>query len=114
MSSKALDKLPGVLRASAEAREDARRDTDTNDTRRNERLKAVIDSLKSNAENYQSVADSRADQPGADAFAAAVLKSALGGLDLTPDWSSQLFDAYRDNVRHPRGSPAFLKALGLE
>ncbi len=120
MASKALDKLPDVLKANAAAKDDAQKEADAsaakadaNATKRNDRLKAAVDSLKSNAESNQNVADAKADQGSADKFAAAVVKSAMGGVDLPADWAAQLFDAYKDSTTHPKGSPAFLKALGL-
>lgn len=112
--------MPDVLKANAAAKEDAQKTkeeaqkaTDTKETKQNERLKAAVESLKANAESNQSVADTKADQAGADKFAAAVVKSSMGGVNLPADWAAQLFDAYKDKTKHPKGSPAFLKALGL-
>ena len=62
----------------------------------------------------KDVADAKASQGEADAFALSVLKASLGGVDLTADWGAQLFDAYKDSATHPKGSPAFLAALGLK
>jgi hypothetical protein len=106
MANKALDKLPEVLKANAAAKEEAQ-------TKRVERFKAAVESLKGNAEVNQGVADSKANQAAADKFAADVVKSVMGGIELTADWAAQLFDVYKDSTKHPKGSPAFLKALGL-
>ena len=132
LATKALEQVPNILSAQAKAKESQKADDakaqedqtkkqdaqsksqDDATTKRNDRLKAAVESLKGNAKTYQDVADAKTNQGEADAFAKSVVKASLGGVDLTADWGAQLFDAYKDGAAHPKGSPAFLAALGLK
>jgi hypothetical protein len=113
MATKALDKLPELIKANTAAKEESKKEADAAETKRNDKLKASVESLKGNAEANQTAADAKPDQAAADRFATDVVKSAMAGTELPADWAAQLFEAYKDKTKHPKGSPAFLKALGL-
>jgi hypothetical protein len=120
MATKALEKVPDVLKANAAAKEeaktakdDAKKESDAAETRKTEQLKTALTSLKTNAESNLNAADHMSDQAAAEKFAADVVKSAAGGNAIPADLAAQLFDLYKDKAAHPKGSPAFLKALGL-
>ena len=113
MATKALDKVSDVLKAQGAAKDEAKKAADAKETKRNDQIKAAIKDLKENAESYQSVADGKADQAAADKFAADVVKTLSGDVALTPVVTAPLQAVYKDNTAHPKGSSAFLKALGL-
>jgi hypothetical protein len=78
----------------------------------------AVSTMRTNAQNYLSVADARPDQASANAYAAQIVQQLFGSQTVPLETASSLFNNYRkfqSGTSGPltQGSTAFLTALGL-
>lgn len=122
LASEGLNKAGDIMKARADAQradQQAQQQQQTQaQARATQQLQQGVSTMRTNAANYLSAADSRADQASANAFAAEVVRDAFGGQHVPLDTASSLFTNYQkfqSGTSGPltQGSRAFLTALGL-
>lgn len=122
LATEGLNKAGDIMKARADAQradqQAQQQQQDQAKTRASQQLQQGATTMRTNASNYLSVADSRPDQASANAYAAEIVKQAFGGQTVPLDTASSLFTNYRtfqsgDSGPLTKGSTAFLTALGL-
>ena len=122
LASEGLNKAGDIMKARADSQKAAdqerkQQQTDADKARTTQSQQGVND-MRTNATNYLAVADSRADQDAANAYAAQIVSQKFGSTGPTLDVASSLFNSYhkfKSGTTGPltQGSTAFLTALGL-
>jgi hypothetical protein len=129
LATEGLNKAGDIMKAKAEAAKSAKADeqkakadeqkakTDQEKARTSQLQTAVAD-MRSHAAAYLAVADSKADQDAADAYAQQIINLKFGSDPVPVDTASTLFGEYRkfksgNSGPLTQGSSAFLKALGI-
>lgn len=121
LASEGLNKAGEMMKAKLEAGKSERADQQRQQTEaqqhQTQRSQQAVTTMRSGAGSFLGVADAKADQPGADAYAQQLVTQVFGGAPPI-DAASLLFEAYHklksgSTTDLTQGSTAFLRALGL-
>jgi hypothetical protein len=122
LATEGLNKAGDIMKARADSQradQQAQQQQQTQaQTKANQQSQQAVTTMRTNASNYLSVADSRPDQASANAYAAQIVQQLFGGQTVPLETASSLFNNYRkfqSGTSGPltQGSTSFLTALGL-
>ena len=122
LASDGLKAAGDMIKAKADSSKQAaadkkQADTDTQKAKATQ-LQQGVTNMRTNANNYLSVANAKPDQNSANDYANQIVQQVFGGGDLPIDTASSLFNSFQkfaSGTSGPltQGSTAFLTALGL-
>jgi hypothetical protein len=122
LASDGLSKASDIMKAKVEAEKSARQEDQRTQTdakhQQTTQMQQGVTIMRSGASSFLAVADSKADQAQADAYAREIVQRVFGAQSVPIDTASLLFGNYQrfqsgSSGSLTQGGTAFLRALGL-